>query len=365
MPAAARRAIPRGEAVLFASFLLLGATWAFVPPAHAADDSNAGQLTQTSTLNSQQLGATLSALAQGSNDTQIQSLVSQFNSQIQSGNYSGAAPTLSQLQGLSSQQNGSSLSLNALLQSLSVGSDGASVNSTELAGLLRSGSTTTDQSQQSLSTDMRSLASLLQYVNSTLASQLLQNSSLLSKNALGGAGASLGGAPVSLPGVSSLPSVGLPSVGAPGSIGAPVGGPPALSLDSFLIPLIAAVAVVSLYLSRGRLSRLPGSKSLAGFARLRGSGEEAEGGVVPSDPRGRIEFYFAHAVRTMARRGLLKKGSETHREFSLKCEGAPERPHVAALSSLYEKAKFSGQDVGSPEADLAASEFVAMGKEGR
>ena len=42
-----------------------------------------------------------------------------------------------------------------------------------------------------------------------------------------------------------------------------------------------------------------------------------------------------------------------------------ERPHVSAISSLYEKAKFSGQDVESPDADSAAAAFFAMGKEER
>ena len=71
------------------------------------------------------------------------------------------------------------------------------------------------------------------------------------------------------------------------------------------------------------------------------------------------------AVRLMGVRGVPKMESETHREFSSKCEGTPERPHVSAISSLYEKAKFSGQAIGSPEADLAASEFFAMGREER
>jgi hypothetical protein len=213
---------------------------------------------------------------------------------------------------------------------------------------------------------MQSLASLMQYANSTLASELLQNSSLLSQSAFGGNGASVGGAPVALPGLSGLSHLSVPSVGAPSlSVGTPSGVIPGIPLTVFLIPLASAAVVAAFYFSRGRLVRLIGSQSLPGMPLLRGAREESamEVGAIPPDPRGRIEFYFGRAVRLMGRRGVPKLGSETHREFSSKCEGTPERPHVSALSSLYEKAKFSGQEVGTPEADLAASEFFAMSKE--
>ncbi|HEV2389712.1 MAG TPA: DUF4129 domain-containing protein, partial [Nitrososphaerales archaeon] len=339
-----------------------------VPPAHAADDSNAGQLTQAPTVSPAQLGTTLGTLAQGANDTQLQQLLSQFQSQLGSGNETGASSTLGQLQGISSSQNGTgSSSLNALLNSLSVGNNGASVNSSLLASLLTSGSKS--ESSQKLSVDMKSLAGLMQYVNPTLASELLQNSSLLSQSPfLGGNGAPVGGAPVSAPGLSGLPGISLPSAGAPSlSVGAPSGRVPSIPLFAFVIPLVVAGSAAALFFSRGRVVRLVGSQSLPGMAVARGAraDDEREAGVIPSDPRRRIEFYFGRAVRLMGRRGVPKHESETHREFSAKCEGTLERPHVRTISSLYEKAKFSGQEVGSPEADLAASEFFAMGKEER
>jgi hypothetical protein len=213
---------------------------------------------------------------------------------------------------------------------------------------------------------MQSLAGLMQYANSTLASELLQNSSLLSQSAFGSGGLSVGGAPVTLPGLSGLSGISVPSVGAPSlSVGAPSGEIPAIPLTSFAIPLALAALVVALYFSRGRVVRLIGSQSLPGMPLLRGAKEEGtkEAGAIPGDPRRRIEFYFGRAVRLMGGRGVPKLESETHREFSAKCEGTPERPHVSAISSLYEKAKFSGQEVGAPEADLAASEFFAMSKE--
>jgi hypothetical protein len=354
---------------LLAAFVLVASVGALAVPAHAADDSNAGQLAQVPPVSTAQLGSTLGTLAQGNDDAQLQQLLSQFQSQLSAGNYSAASSTLGKLQNLSAGQPASvSPSLGALLNSLSVGSNGATVNSGTLASLLTSGSGagSSSESAQQLSGDMQSLAGLMQYANSTLASELLQNSSLLSQSAFGSGGVSAGGAPVALPGLSGLSHISVPSVGAPSlSVGTPTGNIPAIPLTSLVIPLALAAIVAALYFSRGRVVRLIGSQSLPGMPLLRGAKEEGakEVGAIPADPRGRIEFYFGKAVRLMGRRGVPKLGSETHREFSSKCEGTAEQPHVSTISSLYEKAKFSGQEVGTPEADLAASEFFAMSKE--
>jgi hypothetical protein len=354
---------------LAAVFLLIAASGLLAIPAHAADDSNAGQLTQAPTVSPQELNSALSSLAQGSNDTQLQQLMSQFQSQLNSGNYNGAASTLVQLQGLSSQQGGVSPSLNALLQSLTVGSNGASINANTLSSLLNANTGTSSGSQQRLSVDMQTLANLIQYANATLASRLLQNSDLLSQNALAGSsGINASGSPIALPGMSGLAGLSIPSVGAPSlSVGGPSVSLPAVPLTAFALPLLVAVAVAALFLSRGRVLRLIGSQSLPGMTLLRGSRDEgvSDGGLVPTDPRKRIEFYFGRAVRLMARRGVPKLDSETHREFSANCEKTPERPQVSTISSLYEKAKFSGQSVGSPDADSAAAAFFAMGKDER
>ncbi len=349
--------------------MLISCVGALAVPAHAADDSNSGPLTEVPTVSAQQLGSALSTVAQGTNDTQIQQLLSQFQSQMDSGNYAAAASTLVQLQGLSANNPNVSPALNALIQSLSVGSDGASVNAGTLASLLSGASSSkassSPQSAQKLSVDMQSLAGLMQYANSTLASELLQNSSLLSQSAFASSsGIPAGGAPVSLPGVSGFPGLSMPSVGAPSlSVGTPSGGLPAIPLSAFAVPLLAAVAVAALFLSRGRLIRLVGTQSLPGVPLLRAGRDD--GGPVPTDPRKRIEFYFGRAVSLMARRGVPKLESETHREFSSKCESRPERQQVSTISSLYEKAKFSGQEVGGVEAHLAAASFSAMETEER
>jgi len=344
--------------------LLLGGVGLLAVPAHAADDSNAGQLTQTPTVTPQQLNEALSALAQGSNDTQVQQLMTQLQSQLAGGNYGGAASTLVDLKGLG-QQGRVPPSLNALLQSLSVGPNGATIDAKTLANLLRANQGTSSGSQQKLSVDMATLANLMQYVNATMASQLLQNSQLLNQNAFaGGGGQSGGGPPIAMPGLSSLPGLSIPPVGGPSlSVGGPSGGLPAIPLTEFAIPLLVVAAVAGLFLSRGRVIRLIGTQSLPGMALLRRGRDEGDSGVVPTDPRRRIEYYFGRAVRVMGRRGVPKLDFETHREFSSKCETTPERPQVGTISTLYEKAKFSGQEVGAPDADTAASAYYAMGRE--
>ena len=66
----------------------------------------------------------------------------------------------------------------------------------------------------------------------------------------------------------------------------------------------------------------------------------------------------------MDRRGVPKTDSETHREFTSKVARRPEEPHVKTISSLYEKAKFSGQGVGNPDADAAQSALSRIGEDG-
>src|SRR5271169_541599 len=150
----------RGLAMpLAVALILIASLGSLAVPAHAADDSNAGKLSQVPTVSAAQLNSALGTLAQGTNDTQLQQLLAQFQSQMNGGNYSGAASTLVQLQGLSASQPGSvPPSLNALLQSLSVGSSGASVNANALASLLSSGTGNPTESPQKLSLDMQSLA---------------------------------------------------------------------------------------------------------------------------------------------------------------------------------------------------------------
>jgi len=337
-------------------------------PAHAADDSNSGQLNQVPPVTPQQLNSALSSLAQGGNDSQVQSLLAQFQSELKGSNYTGAASTLLQLQGLAANpQTGTSPSLSALLQSLAIGNNGASINANTLASLLnqaQSQSGSSGQSAQRLSVDMQSLANLMQYVNATMASQLLQDSSLLSQSAFTGSGGTAGVGQVALPGLSGLSGISMPSIGSPSlAVGTPSAALPNIPFAAFALPLLVAAAVVSLFFFRRRFVGLIGTQILPGMTLLTGRSDDS--GPVPSDARARIEYYFARAVKLMARRGVPKLGSETHREFSSKCDARPERVQVGTISSLYEKAKFSGQEVGPPDASAAASSFLAMENEGR
>lgn len=359
-----------GGLAVLAVIALLAVLGVLALPAHAADDSNAGTLTPAPSVSPQQLNSALSALSQGNNDTQLQRLLSQFQSELASGNTTGAASTLVQLQNLPSGQGVDSQALSALLRSLSVGSGGASVNTNTLSSLLNETSNPnydSGQSAQKLSVDMQTLANLIQYTNSTLASQFLQGSDTLSKSAYSGQ-LPAGGVPVSLPGVGGFSGLTVPSVGAPSvGVGAPSGTLPSVPLVAFVVPLVLVAAAAALYYSRRRLVRLIGSPGLPRITLPWRAPEAAGEDTVETstDPRRRIELYFRRATGLMARRGVPKLDSETHREFYAKCEGKAERPHLGTISSLYEKAKFSGQPVGAPEADLAASELSAMGRDKR
>jgi len=331
-------------------------------PARAADDSNSGQLTPSPTVNPQDLNAALSSLAQGTNDSQMQQLLSQFQSELNSGDLNSASSTLLQLQGLSNSQGGSSPALNALLNSLTIGDNGASINANTLASILNSTSSSSSESPQRLSVDMQTLASLMQLASPTLASQLLQDSSSLSQSAFG-ASAKSGGGSISFPGLSgfsglSVPSVGTPSVGGGGGFGIP-----SVSPEMLAFPAITIGAVAAVYLSRKRLARLMSVQRMPGVPLARNSGVETAPLKAPSDPRGRIEFYFWKTVRVMDRRGVPKTDSETHREFASKVSSRPEEPDVRTISSLYEKAKFSGQGVGNPDADAARSALSRIGED--
>src|SRR5882762_5123484 len=74
---------------------------------------------------------------------------------------------------------------------------------------------------------MATLAHRMQYVNATMASQLLQNSQLLNQNAFAGGGGQNGGSPpIAMPSLSNLPSLSIP----------PVGGPPGHPADGLRDP---------------------------------------------------------------------------------------------------------------------------------
>jgi len=328
-------------------------------PAHAADDNNSAPLTPSATaLTPQELASALDQLEQGSNDTQMQGLINQFNSALASGNYKSAASTLLQIQ--SDKSSSVPPSLKALAQSLSIGANGASIDPNLLSRLLASNTgSSKNQNPAKISLDLQTLASLVQNIDPALASKLLQQSSSVLGTQVPGANSV--NPLVTPPGLSNLglgaPAVGLPSL--------PVGGPaavPVIDPSALALPIALIVSALALFLARKPLLRLAGRQALPGLA---ASTSEEEPTILPSDPRRKVAYYFAKTVSVMGRRGVPKKNFETHREFSQKCETRVERPYVSSVASLYEKAKFSGQEVTQTDADQAASAYSGVGAEER
>jgi len=64
----------------------------------------------------------------------------------------------------------------------------------------------------------------------------------------------------------------------------------------------------------------------------------------------------------MRGRGVPKFRHETHREFSSKCSERAEGEHIETISSLYEKAVFSGREVTPSDATLAEREGESVEK---
>ncbi|MGH2639479.1 MAG: DUF4129 domain-containing protein [Rhabdochlamydiaceae bacterium] len=326
----------------------------------AADDSNSGQLAQSQTLNSQQLSSTLGNLTQGLNNTQVNQLVNQFQSQLNSGNNAGASSTLQQLQSTLQTQSGSKGvpdSLNALLQSLSAGPNGFSINPGLLSGLLGLDSPNglpsnmSNMSPQSASASLEALSYLLQKVNPTLAQQLLSSASAIEQ--------SLGANP-SLPHPGSLPTGHLSTPGIkPPTLSSPttLNKLPSINATTLAFPAIFIAAAIAIFLSRYKLASAIGRQITPGESKPL---DMTTMKYDPSDPRSRILYAFHKAVGAMRRKGFEKYIFESHREFAAKCRPSAEAPHVSIISTLYEKAKFSGRQVSTSEADQASQELSAV-----
>ena len=335
-----------GQVLLAACLLLL--VLAVLPTAHAFDDSIDTNTGQSATVNSQQLGSTLTKLAQQSNDTKLQQLVSQFNSSLASGNGNLTASNLAALQKYLAQTNNTSL-LNSLVQSLKPAGNGVTIDPTKISSLLNVGSNglpngLSGNASQQIG-DLTSLANLLKNVNPNLAQQLLNSASNISLKS--GVPSSLSGSLGSLGSLNGLrtPSISTPKLGGSGS--------PIALLRELLIPIVIVAAALTLFAFRGRFSGLMRGQRVPGVVDEKPEPLEYD----PSDPKKRIIYYFLKSIQFMKRRGVPKSGAETHREFSAKCVGNPGSQHVSAISNLYEKAKFSGQMVSNDDANSAEKEL--------
>jgi len=135
---------------------------------------------------------------------------------------------------------------------------------------------------------------------------------------------------------------------------------PALNPADFVFPLLVAAAIIGVFLSRNRFGRLLGSQKVPAAGEV---GElEPDLGLVPNTPKERIIAIFRKSVRLMRGRGVPKFRHETHREFSSKCSERAEGEHIGTISSLYEKAVFSGTEVTPSDATLAEREGESVEK---
>ncbi len=349
---------------LLLTFVLLGLLLSPVVTVFAADDSNSGNLTPTPTLTPQQLSSALTTLGQGTNDSSIQQLLQQLSSQVKSGDNAGASSTILQLKADSQNSPNMSASMKALLQSISSGKNGLTIDPQLLSTLLGANTPTANgvpsnlrnESPSRIPVDLATLANLLQYVDPTLASSLLGEAGQPTQGGQGGQK----GIPIAPPGINlnklSLPTVSTPTFGSVGS-GAAL---PAVNPADFAFPLLFAAAIIGLFLSRHRFGKLLGSQRVPAMEEL--GVLEPDLGVTPNTPKERVIAIFRRSVRLMRGRGVPKFRHETHREFSSKCSERPEGEHIGTISSLYEKAVFSGNEVTPNDATLAEREGEAVEK---
>jgi len=355
--------MPRGFKLLTALILMGFVLLSPVAAVLAADDSNSGNLTPNPTLTPQQVASALTALGQGTNDSSIQQLLQQLNSQVSSGDSAGAASTILQLKADSNNPN-MSASMRALLQSISSGNNGLTIDPKLLSSLLGANNPTpngvpsnlTSESPSRIPVDLSTLANLLQYVDPTLASTLLGEA---------GQPTQVGEGPKTIPSITppgiNLNKLGLPAISTPtfGSVGGGV-SLPAVNPAEFAFPLLLVAAMVGVFLSRHRFGRLLGSQKVPAMGEVGVLESDLE--VAPNTPKGRIIAIFRKSVRLMRGRGVPKFRHETHREFSSKCSERPEGEHIGTISSLYEKAVFSGTEVTPSDATLAEREGESVEK---
>ncbi|MHB2035207.1 MAG: hypothetical protein ACYCPW_00485 [Nitrososphaerales archaeon] len=343
--------------------LLLGFLIVAAPRSFAADDSNSGQLTQSQTVNPQLLSSTIGNLTAGLNNTQVAQLTSQLQSQLSSGNTTGASQTLASLQNLLSTQSGSQGvpdSLSSLLKSLTAGPNGISLNASQLSNLLGLDSSNgmptniSNQSPASAAQALQALSFLLKNINPAMAQQLLSEASAILQNA----GTNTGLTPPTLPnGQQGLPAIN-PAIKPPSLSTVPVAKLPSINASTLEIPLIVVALVIALYFSRTRFFSTIGRQMLPG--QLKPLDTTADLKYDPNDPKSRILYTFARAVGIMRIKGFEKFTFESHREFAKKCLPSIESSHVSAISALYEKAKFSGTPVPMSDADQAARELSSI-----
>lgn len=344
--------------------IAFGVILLLLPPATFAYDNNGStNLQQSQGVNQQLLASTVTQMASQTNDPQLQALAAQFQQAITSGNTAAEQSALANLQNYGGLA-GESPALSALLKSMTSTGNGITVNPSTLASLLGAftpnsqgvPSNMLSENPAQLASDLSSIMNLMNGVDPSLASQLLNEVGQMS---------------LSIPSVSSLPS--LPSLGSKGIVGLPVkglsvagAGSPTDLLQELALPAAIAVVAAALFIFRNRFRGLLGGQALPTSGPTL---ELDEYRGPPGTPRARVINAFNRMLRTMSGRGVVRERAETHREFSTKCTDRQEGRDVKKLSGYYEKAKFSAaevteEDAGGAEGALSAIESQPGGTGG-
>jgi hypothetical protein len=365
---------------------------------HAADDSNSGDFSPGNSTfppgggsttpsspptkpnpDDQNLATGLKNLNQRINNTDVNKLVQD----LQNHNYTGAKSTIDNLNQQLGNPNspvGSELptSLKDVIQSTSCTIAGCSVDWNSVSNMVQPSSTDETGVPQGLSgTSPVSAASQLTALSTMTAnsdpnlsllfgsdaSQILQllNSSSSNPNLFQGIPSP---PPIIAPSIGSLP----PLTGNAGALGvAPqaVGGLPNIfsgvgsPSGLVLIPIVAILSgiIAVMVFRRKSVIGLLKKRTLTG---MEIGGPTPHASLDPENPRHAIILSFRRAVGLMLGKGVPKMPFETHREFSTKCETRPEKPYVGRISSIYERAVFSGRIVNQTHVNDARQQVTLI-----
>ncbi|MDG6995150.1 MAG: DUF4129 domain-containing protein [Nitrososphaerota archaeon] len=342
----------RSKSVLLLLIVILVA-FPIVNFAYAADDTNSGSLSLNQMTTPSGVPQTMISLAHGVNNSTEARLLNQFNAEVQAGNYTAASATLAELKSISRRGSNLPTSLNALIQSTSVGSGGVAVNASQLSNLIASDSNSSglvgESSTQSY-VDINTLANLMSKVDPSLANQLYSQADQLSQAPTTGTiPQQVGGATIPVPSIKT-PEI---NIHPPSSI-------PTLNAEDIAVPWLIIAGIAVLYFGRKRFSGLLGRQRAPTYE----SDYDISSfeGLDPNNPKHRIFATFSRMVGVMRSRGVTKLRSETHREFSARCDPRPEKEHIGTISSLYEIARFSRREVTESEASQAESEIGKIEK---
>jgi hypothetical protein len=366
---------------------------------HAADDSNSGDFSAGNPTtpvgggpsspsqpptnpspSDQNLATGLKSMNQGINNTDVNKLVQD----LQNHNYTDAQSTIHKLKQQLGTNNSTASSelptgLKDVIQSTSCTTAGCSVDWNSVSNMVQPSSTDETGVPQGLSgTSPSSAASQLSALSSMSAdsdpnlsllfgsdaSQILQflNSSKDYSAPFQGIPPL---PPMTAPSIGSLPSLsgGAGALGiAPQGVGglpnilSGIGSPSGL----VLIPMVAILSGIMVFIVFRK-------KSVVGFLKKRTlgtmeipAGPTPEINIDPQNPRHAIILSFRRAVGLMLGRGVSKMPFETHREFSTKCETRPEKPYVGRISSIYERAVFSGRIVNETHVNDARKQVTLI-----